>query len=107
MCAAKLTAGGVDVGAKLAADGGADAPLLQNGGKGLHRLVGGAGEARFLYLVDGDEIDVDGHGGGAGAEVAVEDVGQLGGPLGGVVLTRNQGSQSPATAHKTSLRAEA
>ena len=60
----KLTARGVDVRAEGTADGGTDALLFQRFGESVDGFRGRVGKACFGYFVDGDEVDVDGHGGG-------------------------------------------
>ena len=65
--------------------------LFKRGGKDCNRFFAGANEIALLYLIDGNEVDVNGHTVGAASELFVEKLGQALGGGGGVIFACNEG----------------
>ena len=84
-----MAAGSVDIGAEGPSDDSADAVLFENGGEAADGGAVAMAEAGFPDLVDGDKIDMDGHGAVRGSEMGVEDAGEVSGGVLAVVFAVN------------------
>ena len=88
--AAELSAGGVDIRSQRTADGSADAMLFQYLGKGQYRAMRCLGKSCFFYGIDGDQIDMNGHGITFRAQLGVEQRSETHSRGGRIIFTGDQ-----------------